>query len=100
MGPYGSENFKRYSSYKSQSKVFKLFLNFLPNGPHKIMFGIFEILKIENFNEFYSFSLTWDPMGVNISKCYSYKSQPKVSKLVLNFSPNDRHKISFGILKF
>ncbi len=26
---------KRYSCYKSQPKVFKLFLNFLPNGPHK-----------------------------------------------------------------
>ncbi len=38
---------KRYSSYKSQPKVFKLFLNFLPKGPHKTMFGIFEILKIE-----------------------------------------------------
>ncbi len=26
---------KHYSSYKSQPKVFKLFLNFLPNGPNK-----------------------------------------------------------------
>ncbi len=38
---------KRYSSYKSHPKVFKLFLNFLPNDPHKTTFGIFEILKIE-----------------------------------------------------
>ncbi len=30
---YGSEISKRYSSYKSQPKAFKLFLNFLPNGP-------------------------------------------------------------------
>ena len=36
---------KRYS-YKSQPKTFKLFLNFLSNGPHKTTFGIFEILKI------------------------------------------------------
>ena len=47
MRPNGSENFKRYSSYKSQLKAFKLFLKFLPNGPHKNLFGIFEILKIE-----------------------------------------------------
>ncbi len=38
---------KRYSSYKSQPKVFKHFFNFLPKGPHKTMFGSFEILKIE-----------------------------------------------------
>ncbi len=25
----------RYSYYKSYEKVFKPFLNFLPNGPHK-----------------------------------------------------------------
>ncbi len=45
--PMGAEISKRYSSYKSQPKLFKHFLNFLPNGPHKSMFGIFEILKIE-----------------------------------------------------
>ncbi len=43
----GAKASKRYSSVKSQPNVFKLFLNFLPNGPHKTMFGIFEILKIE-----------------------------------------------------
>ncbi len=32
------------------------------------------------------FSLTWDPTGVKMSKCYSpYKSQPKSSKNVWNF---------------
>ena len=36
---------KRYSSYKSQPKGFKLVLNFLPNGPHKITLGIFEIFN-------------------------------------------------------
>ncbi len=45
--PMGAKISKRYSSYKSQPKAFKLFLNFLPNGPHKTTFGIFEILKIE-----------------------------------------------------
>ncbi len=37
---------KLYFSYKSQPKAFKLFLNFLPNGPHKTTFGIFEILGL------------------------------------------------------
>ena len=87
---------KRYS-YELQTKVFKLFLNFLPNGPHKTMFGIFENW---NFNEFYQFSLKWDPMGENISKRYSsYKSQPKVFKLLLNFPPNGPHKAMFGIFE-
>ncbi len=46
---------KRYSTYKSQPKVFKLFLNVLPNGPHKTTFGIFEILKIEILTIFFHF---------------------------------------------
>ncbi len=53
--PMGAKISKRYSSYKSQPKVFKLFLNFLPNGPHKRMFGIFEILKIEILTNFIRF---------------------------------------------
>ncbi len=51
----GANISKRYSSYKSQPKGFKLFLNFLPNGPHKTTFGIFEILKIEILMIFLSF---------------------------------------------
>ncbi len=50
----GAKISKRYSSYKSQSMVFKRFLNFLPNGPHKTTYGIFEILKIEILT-FFSF---------------------------------------------
>ena len=66
-------------SYRSQPEVFKLFLIFFPNGPDKTAIGIFEILKIEILIYFFSFSLTWNPMGVNISKRYSsYKSQSKV----------------------
>ncbi len=39
-------------------------------------------------------------MGVNISKRYStYKSQPNVLKLVLNFPPNGPHKNTFGIFE-
>ncbi len=53
--PMGAKISKRYSSYKSQPKVFKLFLNFPPNGPHKSMFGIFEILKIEILTNFIRF---------------------------------------------
>ncbi len=52
MGPKIS---KRYSSYKLQPKAFKLFLNFLPNGPPKTAVGIFEILKIEILIMFFRF---------------------------------------------
>ncbi len=36
-------------------------------------------------------------MGVKISKCYSYKSQPKAFKPFLNFLPDGPHKTTFGI---
>ncbi len=51
----GAKISKRYPSYNSQPKVFKLFLNFLPNGAHKTTFGIFEILKIEILTNFIRF---------------------------------------------
>ena len=51
------------------------------------------------FKFFLIFSLTWDPMGGKISKRDSYKSQPKVVKLVLNFPPNGPHKNTFGIFE-
>ncbi len=51
----GAKISKRYSNYKSQPKAFKLFLNFLPNGPYKTTFGIFEILKIEILTIFFRF---------------------------------------------
>ncbi len=62
---------------------------------------LFSFLKKKHFlilYEYFSFLLTWDPMGVKISKRYSsYKSQPKVLKLVLNFPPNGPNKILLGI---
>ncbi len=51
----GANISKGYSSYKSHPKSFKLFLTFLPNGPHKNTFGIFEILKIEFLTNFIRF---------------------------------------------
>ena len=44
MGPNMSKKIsKRHPSYTLQPKVFKLFLNFPPNGSHKTTSGIFEI---------------------------------------------------------
>ncbi len=38
------------------------------------------------------------PMGDKISKWYlSYKSQPNVSKLLLDFLPKSPHETTFGI---
>ena len=47
MGPYGSQNFKRYSSLKSLLNLFNLFLNFnfLSVVFTKVLFWIFEILN-------------------------------------------------------
>ncbi len=96
MGPYGSKNFYYYYSYKSQPKVFELLLNFLPNDP---MFGIFEILKIEILTIFFFAFVTVGPKGVKILKRYSYKSRPKVFKLLLNFPPNGPHKPTLRIFE-
>ena len=64
MGPNGSENFKTLLLLQiTAESVPQLFLNFLPNSPHKSAFGIFEILKIEILMIFFLFSLTWDPWG-------------------------------------
>ncbi len=55
MGPYGSENVKMLLLLQIAAESFKLFLNFLCNGPHKTTFGIFEILKIEILTNFICF---------------------------------------------
>ncbi len=52
--PMGAKISKRYSSYKLQPKVFKLFLNFLPNHPHKTILGIFGNFKLPIFKDFFS----------------------------------------------
>ncbi len=55
---------KRYSSYKSQPKAFKLFLNFLPNAPHKSTFGIFENSSLRFLMIFFeNFKFTIVPYG-------------------------------------
>ena len=96
---------KRYSSYKSQLKFFKPFLNFFLMVLTKLRLGFWNFENY-NFNEFYSFMLTWDPMGAKFSKQITqilqiacYKSQANVLKLVLNFPPNGPHKTSFGIFE-
>ncbi len=58
----GAKISKRYS-YISQPKVFKLLLNFLPNGPHKTTFGIFEILEIEILMIFFFIFVNMEPNG-------------------------------------
>ena len=54
----------------------------------------------EIFYEYFSFSFTWDPVGAKISKRYSYKSEPKVFKLFLNFLLMVLSKLHLGFLKF
>ncbi len=77
---------KCYSSYKSQPKDFKLFLNFLHNGLHKTAFGIFEILKIDILTNFILLRLhgtQWERKFQNASPLTNRRQ--KVLKLVLNF---------------
>ncbi len=87
---------KHYLFNKSQPNLWKLLLNYLLNGPQKTTVETLEIFKIQIVTIFFSFSLTWEPIGVKISKWYSYKSQPNVFRLVLNFPPN---KTTLGIFE-
>ncbi len=94
MGPHGSKNFKTlHSSYKSNFSNFSWI--FFPMVLTKFRFWNLktEILPI------FLFSLTWDPMGVQIPKRYSCKSQPKVFKHLLSFPPNEFHKTALGIFE-
>ena len=97
--PMGAKVSKRFP-YKFQPKVFKLLLNFLPNGPNKSTFGAFEILKIEILTIFFVFINTWDAIGAKNSKRYSScKLQPKCLKLVLIFPTIGPRKTTFVIFK-
>ncbi len=76
--------------------------NFARGFPWAIRLDVFLIFekRSSDFYEYFSFSLTCDPMGAKISKHYSsYKSQPKAFKLFLIFFPNGPHKITFGIFE-
>ncbi len=100
MGPYGSENFKMLLLLQIADKSFQTFPEFSSQWSSQNHVWDFWNFENWNFNKFYSFSLTWDPMGAKISKRYSsYKSQPKVFKLFLKFLPNGPHKSMFGIFE-
>ena len=95
MGPYGSVILLLQITAES----FQTFLVFFSQCSSQKCIWDFWNLENRYLNAFYSFSLTWDPMGVKNSKRYSYKSQPKLMKLVLNFPPNGPHKIAFGVFE-
>ncbi len=96
--PMGAKISKCYSSYKLQPKVFKLFLTFLPNGSRKTT--RLEFLKFWKFNEFYSFSLTYDSMGVKISNDTPANHSQKFSNFSWIFLPMFLTKLRLRFLKF
>ena len=98
MGPYGSENFKTPLP-QIAAKSIQTFPQLSPQWSSQHFVWDFWNFKNWTFNEFYSFPSTWDPMGVKISKRNSYKSEPKVLKLVLKFPPNGPHETTFGIFE-
>ncbi len=53
--PMGARISKRYSSYTSQSRVFKLFLNFFPMVLTKLRMGFLKFFKIEILTNFIHF---------------------------------------------
>ncbi len=95
MGPYGSQNCKTLL-------LPQIAPEFCENSPEflfhtKVTFLDFWNFEILNFNDFFSFSLTWDPMGAKIAKRYSFhKSRPNLIKIFLNFSLQYPHKVTFA----
>ncbi len=100
----GAKISKHYSSSKSQPNVFKLLLNFLPNGPHKTVFGIFEILKIEILNVFFFIFVNMGPSrSKNFKTLLLLQIAAKNFETCSEFATNGPHKTMwgiFGILSF
>ncbi len=92
----GAKISKRYSSYKPLPKAFKHFLNFLPNGPHKTLFGIFEILKIEILH-FFSFLALLDYVSRahEIAICLSSVVHLSSVRVAIISEPNARISFKF-----
>ncbi len=65
--------------------------------PDFFYFGGFCFVLI--FLQIFFVFVNMGPNGIKNSKAYSYKSQPKVSKLILNFPLNGLHKTTFGIFE-
>ncbi len=94
MGPHGSQNFKTLLLPQITFDLFKLCLKFNHlSCPHKSTVLYFEILSLPFSRFFFSFWLTWDPMGVKTSKPYSsLRSLFKLFKRVMKFLLSCRHK--------
>ncbi len=87
MGPFGSESFKTLL-LQIPAEVFKPFLKFLPHGPHKNTFGIFEILKIEILIIFFFFFINVGPNArVNFKTLLLLQIAAKSFKTCLEFYP-------------
>ncbi len=85
---------KRYPSHKSLPFFFSDSCIFVSNILTKLRkFPIFTFL----YDFFFSFSLTWDPIGAKISKRYpSHKQLTNVFKLVSNVCLQYPHKVTFS----
>ncbi len=95
IGPRGSENFKRCSTYRSQPNVLKLFLEFLANGPRKATFEILKILKIKIYNDYFFVFVNMEPNGSEIFKTLLLLQIATCPE----FTPNSSHKTTFGIFE-
>ncbi len=82
--PIGVKISKCYLSFHNYNSLSsKLFLNIPCGSPRKGYFCAFEILTLKVIKKL-EFSLTWDPMGVNISKRHSYSYDSFSTKLFRN----------------
>ncbi len=101
MEPYGSENFKMILLLQLQFFYNQAFSTYsLWQSSQNLLIGILKFyFKFEFEKKRLKFSLTWDPMGVKISKRYfSYSLYSFSTKLFLNVPCNNPHKPCF--LKF
>ena len=98
MGPYGSKNFKTLLLLQIAAECFQTSPEFYSQ---KYVWDFWNY-KNWNFNDFFFFVFV--NMGPNGSEHFktlnsSYKSHPKVLKLVLNLPSNGPHKTMFGVFE-
>ena len=94
-----NQTFSKNSLWESSQKL--LFLKIPCESPHKSYFLAFWNFKFQIFFKRLKFLLTWDPMGVKISKRYSSYSYYSFStKLFQNVPCDSPHKSYIGIWKF
>ncbi len=93
MGPYGNKHFKTLLLLQITFESFQFFPEFSSQcSSQKHCFGFLKFWESDFSGLFFSFSLTWGPMGAKTSKHYSLKPLLNLFKLFMHFLFSVLHK--------